>query len=453
MKILVKGAGDLATGIAWRLKKAGHSILMTDLKIPTAVRRTVSFSRAIYEGEAEVEGITAVAVGDINEAAAVIARDAIPVIADPEAAIRADFAPDIIVDAIIAKKNTGTKISDAGFVIGVGPGFTAGVDCHCVVETKRGHYLGKVIWEGSAEPNTGIPGNIGGYTTERIIRAGADGIFTPVRSIGDTVSKGDLLAEAGKVPICASIDGMIRGMLQNGVAVTAGMKCGDIDPRCEADHCMTISDKARAIGGGVLEAVSSYIHKRTDTALVLLAAGSGTRFGANKLLHMHNGRRLFEYAVDAGTSVLTRIIVTGYDEIAEYAGFKGYKVVWNNDPDLGISHSVKLGLASFTGDAGTSPAAAVFSVCDQPALTSKTVDRLINAYAASSKGLACLASSQDGEEVLGNPCLFSRAYFEELSQLEGDTGGKRVILRHLSDLARAGADMEELTDIDYREQI
>lgn len=260
MKILIKGAGDLATGIGWRLRRAGYQVLMTEIEVPTTVRWTVAFSRAVFEGEARVEGVTARRAAGLSEAEAILERGEIPVLVDEKADIRALWRPDVVVDAIIAKKNTGTALTDAGLVIGVGPGFTAGVDCHRVVETKRGHYLGRVIEEGSAIPNTGVPGNIGGYTVERIIRASADGRFVPAVSIGDRVEPGQIVAHCGGVPVKARIPGIVRGLLKAGVCVTKGMKAGDIDARCEKDHCFTISDKARSIGGGVLEAVCAYEH-------------------------------------------------------------------------------------------------------------------------------------------------------------------------------------------------
>ena len=261
MRILIKGAGDLATGIGWRLKRAGYEVWMTDLAVPTAVRRTVSFSRAIYEKRATIEGITAVHVQSIEEGVNAVREGCIPVLIDPEALSIQSLIPEIVVDAIIAKTNLGTKITDAEMVIGVGPGFTAGEDCHKVIETKRGHDLGRVIDQGSAIPNTGIPGDIGGYTVERIIRASADGIFLPKASIGDLVVKDQVVAYCGDVPVYAKMSGIVRGMLQEGVHVTNGMKAGDIDARCEIRHCFTISDKARAIGGGVLEAVSGWEHR------------------------------------------------------------------------------------------------------------------------------------------------------------------------------------------------
>lgn len=254
-KVLIKGAGDLATGIAYRLSKCGFEIVMTETAVPTTVRRTVAFSQAVYDSECVVEGMKAVLVHNMAEIEKAHAEKAIPVIVDEKAAIIDEYHPDILVDAIIAKRNLGTSIDRAKLVIGVGPGFTAGVDCHYVVETKRGHYLGKVITEGSAIPNTGVPGMINGYAAERIIRALAEGEFSPIHHIGDTVEKGEIVATAGGTDIPALMPGIIRGMLQEGVHVVPGMKCGDIDARCEYEYCFQISDKARSIGGGVLEAI------------------------------------------------------------------------------------------------------------------------------------------------------------------------------------------------------
>lgn len=260
MKILIKGAGDLASGIALRLYKAGYHILMTEIKVPLTVRRTVAFSRAVYETEAKVEGVKGILVHYSSEIKEVWRQGGIPVIVDEYASIQREYQADVIVDAIIAKRNLGTTMQDAPFVIGVGPGFEAGKHCHAVIETKRGHYLGKVIREGYAIPNTGIPGEIGGYTTERIIRATADGDFQPITHISELVEKDQIVAFCGEEPIKAQMSGIIRGMLQPGVKVVKGMKCGDIDSRCIMEHCFTISDKARAIAGGVLEAVVGYEH-------------------------------------------------------------------------------------------------------------------------------------------------------------------------------------------------
>ena len=255
MMVLIKGAGDLATGIAYRLKKSGFDIVMTEIHKPTTVRRTVAFSQAVFDNEIVIEGIKGVKVNNINEIYEEIREGNIPIIIDEKAEIIKELRPDVVVDSIIAKKNLGTSIEDAPIVIGVGPGFEAKVDCHLVVETKRGHYLGKVIEEGSAIPNTGVPGNIGGYTKERIIRASSNGKIKPVVAIGDFIKKGDIVAYIDGIEVLAEIDGIVRGMLQEGIEVFKGMKSGDIDPRCEKDHCFTISDKARYIGGGVLEAI------------------------------------------------------------------------------------------------------------------------------------------------------------------------------------------------------
>ena len=255
MLILVKGAGDLATGTAVRLYRAGFQVVMTDIAQPTAVRRTVAFSQCIYDGQTTVEGITARKAENRDQVRDILAAGEIPVLVDPQAAILAQLPFMVVVDAILAKKNLGTTISDAPIVLALGPGFTAGVDCHGVIETKRGHDLGRLILEGTAIPNTGVPGDVGGYTTERIIRAPADGPFEPVAQIGQQVNLGDVVAKVNGIPVTAQLTGIVRGMLPAGIPVTTGMKAGDIDPRCEVRHCFTVSDKARAIGGGVLEGI------------------------------------------------------------------------------------------------------------------------------------------------------------------------------------------------------
>jgi xanthine dehydrogenase accessory factor len=252
--VLIKGAGDLATGIACRLFRCGFTIIMTELAQPTVVRRTVAFAEAIYTGWTKVEEIIAVKA-DVAAIEATWSAGCIPIIVDPPAQLPALLHCHAVVDAIIAKRNTGTAITDAPLVIGVGPGFVAGQDVHRVVETKRGHDLGRVWTTGSALPNTGIPGEIGGFTSERLLRAPIDGTFYGIRAIGELVACNDIVAEISGNPVKAAINGVLRGLLHDGLAVTAGMKIGDIDPRCRIQHCFTISDKARAIGGGVLEAL------------------------------------------------------------------------------------------------------------------------------------------------------------------------------------------------------
>lgn len=256
MLVLIRGAGDIATGIALRLYRGGLRVVMTDLPRPTAIRRTVCFSQAIVLGETTVEGVRAVRADTASQALERLAEGAVPVLPDPALTCLASLRPDALVDAILAKKNLGTHITDAPVVVGVGPGFTAGTDCHAVVETMRGHTLGRVIWSGSAVPNTGVPGNIGGYTIERVMHSPCAGEFRALRQIGDTVEAGETVAAVGGEPLCAKITGTLRGILPEGFYVPRkGFKSADVDPRCRLFHCFTASDKALAVGGGVLEAV------------------------------------------------------------------------------------------------------------------------------------------------------------------------------------------------------
>ena len=262
MLVVIKGAGDLASGIALRLHHSNIDVVMTDLPVPLAVRRTVAFSEAIRLGSTSVEDVKAEKAESIEDVRDCLARNVIPVLEDPEGEIVKILKPEVVVDAILAKKNLGTTKEDAKMVIGVGPGFTAGKDCHAVIETKRGHTLGRVITKGSAIPNTGVPGNVGGQTIKRLIKAPADGIFHPEKEIGDLVKEGERVGNVDGLPVYVQIDGKIRGMLQDGVPVTKGLKSGDVDPRgASVDH-MTVSDKALSIGGGVLEAILSYAGER-----------------------------------------------------------------------------------------------------------------------------------------------------------------------------------------------
>lgn len=254
MLVLIRGAGDIASGIALRLYRAGLSVVMTDLERPTAIRRTVCFSQAILLGQVTVEDVTARAAS-LPQVEAILAAGEIPVLADPQCRCRETLRPDVLVDAILAKKNLGTSITDAPAVIAVGPGFTAGVDCHAVVETMRGHTLGRVIWDGPALPNTNIPGLIGGFAGERVLRAPCNGVFRQVLDIGAQVQAGDIAGYVEDQPVTCTISGVLRGILPSGVTVFRGMKSGDVDPRCQPDFCRLASDKALAVGGGVLEAI------------------------------------------------------------------------------------------------------------------------------------------------------------------------------------------------------
>ena len=299
--IICRGAGDLATGIIHRLHRAGHRVIALETDYPAAIRRQVSFCEAVYDGSAAVEGVTARLVPALTDAEtdtetysgindtpaahiasemwdssaieAVLEAGEIPLLIDPKGESIALLKPDVVVDAIIAKKNLGTTINMAPLVLGVGPGFTAGQDVHLVIESMRGHNLARIITDGMAQPNTGVPGNIAGFTSERVIHAPAAGYIHDVRKIGDIVQKGDEIARiypdkesyvnalSEYVPVNATITGIIRGLIREGYYFREGFKIADIDPReSELTNCFTISDKARSIAGSVLEAVSAFEH-------------------------------------------------------------------------------------------------------------------------------------------------------------------------------------------------
>ena len=299
--IICRGAGDLATGIIHRLHRAGHRVIALETDYPAAIRRQVSFCEAVYDGSAAVEGVTARLVPALADAEtdtetysgindtpaahivsekwdssaieAVLEAGEVPLLIDPKGESIALLKPDVVVDAIIAKKNLGTTINMAPLVIGVGPGFTAGQDVHLVIESMRGHNLARIITDGMAQPNTGVPGNIAGFTSERVIHAPAAGYIHDVRKIGDIVQKGDEIARlypdkesydnalSEYVPVNATITGIIRGLIREGYYFRKGFKIADIDPReSELTNCFTISDKARSIAGSVLEAVSAFEH-------------------------------------------------------------------------------------------------------------------------------------------------------------------------------------------------
>lgn len=273
--IICRGGGDLATGIVHRLFRAGFLVLVLETDSPAAIRRQVSFSEAVYDGTATVEGVTAERIASANRAAVnhVLEEGRVPLLVDPEGSSIPLLKPDIVVDAIIAKKNLGTAKEMAPLVIGVGPGFTAGEDVDLVVESMRGHNLARIFTTGSALPNTGIPGNIGGFTKERVLHAEAAGYMKNIRQIGDIVEKGEVIARiyekmtedgtfsGSYVSVEASISGIIRGLIREGYHFQKGFKIADIDPReSELANCFTISDKARSIGGSVLEAVCGYVN-------------------------------------------------------------------------------------------------------------------------------------------------------------------------------------------------
>lgn len=253
---VVRGGGDIATGTIYKLFQCGFPLLVLEIANPSCIRRTVSFCEAVFDGEVEVEGVRARRADSLKEAYACFEQGKVPVVVDPEGEMIREASPAVVIDAILAKRNLGTEITDAPVVIGVGPGFFAGRDVHAVVETRRGHHLGRVIYEGEAAPNTGIPGVIAGYGKERVIRAPAAGTLHIIKQIGGEVKKGEPIARIGDAVVEATIDGIVRGMIREGYPVEKGLKIADIDPRItEKENCHTISDKARCVAGGVLEAV------------------------------------------------------------------------------------------------------------------------------------------------------------------------------------------------------
>ncbi len=256
LTVAIKGAGEMASGVAWRLHRAGFTrLFLLELARPLCVRRRVSFSEALYEGRCEVEGVTAVAVRSTGAFDAAWNTGVIPVLADPDATAVRDTRPDVLVDAIIAKRNLSTARADAPLVIALGPGFHAGVDAHLVIVANRGHDLGRILTEGGDEPNTGLPGDIAGHSWDRVMRAPSDGTFETTLDIGSSVASGHVVGAVDDIAIHAGVGGVVRGLLRSGMVVTRGLKVGDIDPRHELRYCESISDKARAIAGSVLEAI------------------------------------------------------------------------------------------------------------------------------------------------------------------------------------------------------
>ena len=258
--IIVRGGGDLATGTIYKLKKSGFPVLILEVAQPSAIRRNVAFCEAVYQGTQTVEDMTCYLAESFDQAQQFLREGKLTVLVDPQGESVPKLQPMAVVDAILAKKNLGTNRDMAPITVALGPGFLVGQDADAVVETKRGHNLGRVFWSGSAAPNTGIPGIIGGYGKERVIHCPAKGILRNVKHITDTVSKGDVIAvvetENGTVPVKATLDGILRGLIRDGYPVEVGFKMADIDPRAEEyDNCFTISDKARCIAGGVLEAI------------------------------------------------------------------------------------------------------------------------------------------------------------------------------------------------------
>ena len=406
-KALVRGSGDLATGVGVALYRAGFQVIMTDIAVPLTVRREVAMSRAVYEGRAKVEGIEGILVRNYQEALAVLEENKIAVIVDPKAEIRKEFHPDLLVDAILAKKNMGSRRTDAPYVIGLGPGFTAGKDVHAVIETMRGETLADIIYDGQPIPNTGVPGYVGGYALERLIRASGNGRMEPKAQIGD------------------------------------------VDPRKDRKLCYLISDKANKIGSSVVRATEARLADK-DYAMILLAAGKSSRYGSNKLLEELDGGRMFEHTLRKmwAFPLCTQVAVTRFEEIERAAEAQGMLVVENWEPDLGISHSLRLGLQKALEE-NPELKGAMFIVCDQPGLTAATFARMLDIGKKYPGKIVC--AGRKGK--MGNPVLWDRCFFDELSRLSGDKGGKQIIGAHMDDVLLCETEETELRDVDIPEQL
>ena len=260
--VIIRGGGDLATGVAVRLFRAGFSVIILEIDHPTVIRLPVSFARAVYEGEAIIEGIEAVLISSWEDAEKITKLNKVPVLVDPKGSCIKKLSPTVLVDAILAKRNLGTTIGQSLLVIGLGPGFTAGEDVDVVIETKRGHNLGRVYYHGQAAPDTGVPGEVGGESKRRLLRAPAEGKIIPLYKIGDLVRVGEVIAEVEGVPLKTEISGVLRGLIYPQSWVTKGMKVGDVDPRGIREYCFTVSDKARSLGGAALEAICANLNKK-----------------------------------------------------------------------------------------------------------------------------------------------------------------------------------------------
>jgi len=260
-RVVVRGAGDVASGVIRLLCESGFGVIALEKPDPDCVRRYVCFAQAYYNGETEVAGVTAVLVKSVDQAVSAIENKRVPLLIDPHAKSLSDFKPEIVVDGRMLKQNIDTSCDLAPIVIGLGPGFTAGKNCHAAVETRRGDALGRVIYDGSPQADTGVPAAVNGISLKRVLRSPADGIFTANCAIGDMVKKGRVTGWIAGISVVAETDGVVRGIIHDGLKVSAGQKIGDIDPRGIRELCYRISDKAEAIAGGVFSALRALQEK------------------------------------------------------------------------------------------------------------------------------------------------------------------------------------------------
>lgn len=448
MKILIKGAGDLATGVAAAFFRKGHQVVMTEIACPLTVRRQVAFSRAVYEGHAVVEGIEAVLVKDASQMQRAVSSGKVAVIVDPEAKIREVYKPDVLVDAILAKRNTGTKKDDAPCVIGLGPGFCGGKDCYAALETMRGDTLGKILYDSTPLPNTGVPGVVGGYSIERLLKASGDGKMEPQVEIGTIVEKDQIVAYTGGKPVCAGVSGVVRGMLQEGVHVKNGLKIGDVDPRKDTSLVYKISDKSNLLGRQACRVAEHFFY--SQTGIVVLAAGRSSRYGENKLLADIEGSPMFRHIFEAlkEFSMCVKVVSTRFPQIMEEAKKQGIAVTENHHPERGIAYSLQCGLKKCL-EQKPDVKNIIFVVGDQPYLTAKTLRRLMEVSIHAPGKIICAGTC--GRP--GNPVLWDRKYFQKLLELQGDTGGRQIIKKCPDEVIICETAEKELYDIDQKTDI
>jgi xanthine dehydrogenase accessory factor len=261
LKVLIRGAGEVASAVAHKLARSNFKVCLTEISKPIAVSRGVAFCEAIYDGKKEVGGVVAELISSPDDISKVWQKDKLPILIDPDAKVKETLKPDILIDAIMAKKNPGTNITDAPLVIGLGPGFRVGRDVHIIVETNNSENIGKVLFSGEAEPNTGIPLEVAGLTEERVLRPSKKGIFLPTKKMGDMVAAGDTVGWVGNSPVKAKIDGVLRAIIRDGIEVNEKTKLGEVDPRGDVELCYAIRPRTRVIAGGVLEAILYHFNK------------------------------------------------------------------------------------------------------------------------------------------------------------------------------------------------
>lgn len=262
--VLLWGGGDLATGVALRLHRVGIRALVVEKDQPMVVRRTVAFANAVFKGKMQVEDVTGTLIQEPGEISKIWDQGQVPVIVDPDLRLLSVHKPLVLVDARMRKRFSPLDLDAVMMVIGLGPGFVVGENCHAAIETNRGHFLGRVYWEGSPEPDTGVPGQVLAYTRERVLHAPADGLISALKQIGDAVIKGEPVLEVGGEQVLAPFNGVLRGLIYDGVQVRKGMKVGDVDPRPETFRCYYVSEKSLAIGGGVFEAILTWENLRSQ---------------------------------------------------------------------------------------------------------------------------------------------------------------------------------------------